>query len=79
MKYSKQEQDALEYIAIFGKVAAAQRIAKLEKQVDNHNQVAAECVRLLDNVRSVLDNPAEVTDEFRLERIDVIVNGEKNE
>ncbi len=54
------------------------QIEKLETQVDNHSQVVAEFARLLDNVRSVLDNPAEVTDEFRLERIDIIVNGEKN-
>ena len=55
------------------------QIETLTKQVDRHNQVETECVRLLDNVRSVLDNSADVTDEFRLERIDVIVNGEKNE
>jgi len=52
------------------------QIARLDSQVGRHSSISTECTRLLDNVRSVLDNAAEVPAEFKLEQIEAIVNGE---
>lgn len=52
------------------------QIARLDSQVGRHSSVAGELVRQLDNVRSVLDNAAEVSAEFRLKQIESIVYGE---
>ena len=47
-----------------------------DEDEETKNKFYKNCARKVDRICSVLDNPTEVTDEFRIERINAILDGD---